>query len=66
MTEEPEERYTMNYAKAVTLSIGKERAVDIIQSQAQLELGRCLTALEKSSLSSKYSLDALPCQITKV
>ena len=57
----------MNYAKAVASGPGnKNNAMDIIQEQAKLEIGRKLSNAEETQVFRKYSICLLSEQIRKV
>ena len=56
----------MNYAKALTVSLVDNSAIDIVREQAQLELKRKLTQVEENLLKTKYSVNLLSSQIPKV
>ena len=55
----------MDYANAVKKSY-IDSAFEVIQSQAQLELGRKLNGQEKSCLMTKYGFLKIADQIQKV
>ena len=57
----------MNYAKALASSSrNKNNAMDIIQKQAKLEIGRELSKTEENQLLKKYSIYLLSEHIEKV
>ena len=56
----------MNFARAVKGSLTRSRAVEDVNSQSELELGRQLTKVEEAALYQKFSPNTLVGRIEKV
>ena len=56
----------MNFARAVKGSLTHSRAVQDINSQSELELGRQLTKVEEAALYQNFSPNTLVGRIEKV
>ena len=56
----------MNFARAVQGTLTRSRAVQNINSQSELELGRQLTKVEEAELYQKLSPHTLVSRIEKV